>query len=196
MPSFFLAKPLTAPQSVCTLSLLFLAKCLYSLLLPSYSVPIVSHTFWFVFNSSPILPVALTYPRSSSPSHSFASRRPHLRSRGFFIRKLQICSIIFDFSDALNFFCEKEVKCQTLLKLVDFTQSGSGRIHKKVQEELICAIFASIFRYLALASRENTSSEGVDPEEDPYLDPAWPLLYAELICFDTNFCSWDRYCGM
>ena len=118
-----------------------------------------------------------------------------------FIRKLQICSIVFDFSDTLKFAREKEAKRQTLLELVDFIQSGSSRINEQVQEELIRAISANIFRCLPPASHENTGSEGADPEEeDPYLDPAWPhlqivyeLLLRYIVSSDTDTKIAKRY---
>ncbi|XP_008812431.2 serine/threonine protein phosphatase 2A 57 kDa regulatory subunit B' beta isoform-like [Phoenix dactylifera] len=97
--------------------------------------------------------------------------------QALFLRKLQICAVVFDFSDTLKSAREKEAKRQTLLELVDFIQSGSGRITEPVQEELVRTIGVNIFRCLPPASHENTGSEIADPEEeDPYLDPAWPHL--------------------
>ncbi|WOL10236.1 serine/threonine protein phosphatase [Canna indica] len=89
---------------------------------------------------------------------------------------------------------EKEVKRQTLSKLVDFVQFGSGRLKEPVQEELVRTVGINIFCCLPPASHENTGSEAADPEEeDPFLDPAWPhlqlvyeLLLRYVISSDTD----------
>ncbi|KAF8395276.1 hypothetical protein HHK36_019219 [Tetracentron sinense] len=97
--------------------------------------------------------------------------------QNLFLRKLQICCFLFDFSDTLNWVREKEIKRQNLIELVDFIQSGSGKITEPVQEELIRMISINIFRCLPPASHENTGAENTDPEEDdPYLEPSWPHL--------------------
>ncbi|WOL10629.1 hypothetical protein Cni_G19388 [Canna indica] len=111
-----------------------------------------------------------------------------------FLRKLQICAVVFDFSDTLKMIREKEVKRQTLSELVDFVQFGSGRLKEPVQEELVRTVGINIFRCLPPASHENTVSEAADPEEeDPFLDPAWPhlqlvyeLLLRYVISSDTD----------
>ncbi|PKA46929.1 Serine/threonine protein phosphatase 2A 57 kDa regulatory subunit B' alpha isoform [Apostasia shenzhenica] len=121
--------------------------------------------------------------------------------QSLFLRKLQICSMVFDFSDTLKFAREKETKRQTLLELVDFVQSGSGRLSEPVQEELIRVIGINIFRCLPPASHENTGSENADPEEEePYLDPAWPhlqivyeLLLRYIVSSDTDTKIAKRY---
>nr|XP_010940226.1 LOW QUALITY PROTEIN: serine/threonine protein phosphatase 2A 57 kDa regulatory subunit B' beta isoform-like [Elaeis guineensis] len=118
-----------------------------------------------------------------------------------FLRKLQICAMVFDFSDTLKSARQKEAKRQTLLELIDFIQSGSGRITEPVQEELVRTISVNIFRCLPPASHENTGSEGADPEEeDPYLDPAWPhlqlvyeLLLRYVVSSDTDTKVAKRY---
>ncbi|XP_042448954.1 serine/threonine protein phosphatase 2A 57 kDa regulatory subunit B' beta isoform-like [Zingiber officinale] len=112
---------------------------------------------------------------------------PVLELQALFLRKLQICSVLFDFSDTLKSAHEKEVKRQTLSELVDFVQSRSSRLNEQVQEELVCTVDVNIFRSLPPASHENTGVEPTDPEEeDPYLDPAWPhlqLVYELLLLY-------------
>lgn len=94
-----------------------------------------------------------------------------------FLRKLQICCFQFDFTDTLKNAREKEIKRQTLLELVDFIQSGSGKINETCQEEMVKMISVNIFRCLPPASHENTGQEPADPEEEePYLEPCWPHL--------------------
>lgn len=118
-----------------------------------------------------------------------------------FVRKLQICSFVFEFSDTLKFAREKETKRQTLLELVDFIQSGSSRLSEPAQEELILMVGANIFRCFPPASHENTGSDNADPEEeDPYLDPTWPhlqivyeLLLRYIVSSDTDTKIAKRY---
>lgn len=94
-----------------------------------------------------------------------------------FIRKLQICCFLFDFSDPTKSFREKDIKRQTLAELVDLVQSGSCKMNEVMQEELIKMISVNIFRCLPPAAHENTGSEAGDPEEDEmFMDPSWPHL--------------------
>ncbi|OVA19506.1 Protein phosphatase 2A [Macleaya cordata] len=121
--------------------------------------------------------------------------------QNLFLRKLQLCCILFDFSDTLKLVREKETKRQTLLELVDFIQSGSGKITENVQEELIRMVSINIFRCLPPASHENTGSESNDPEEDePYLEPSWQhlqivyeLLLRYIMSSDTDTKIAKRY---
>ncbi|KAI4300339.1 hypothetical protein L6164_033728 [Bauhinia variegata] len=124
------------------------------------------------------------------------SERPNL-----FLRKLQICCYVFDFSDTLKSVREKEIKRQTLMELVDFIQSGSGKITENCQEEMIRMISVNIFRSLPPAAHENTGQEVTDPEEEePSLDPAWPhlqlvyeLLLRYVVSSDTDTKVAKRY---
>ncbi|CAN0878710.1 Serine/threonine protein phosphatase 2A 57 kDa regulatory subunit B' alpha isoform [Linum grandiflorum] len=97
--------------------------------------------------------------------------------QNLFLRKLQNCCFQFDFNDTLNSAREKEIKRQTLLELVDFIQSGSGKISEVCQEEMIKMVSVNIFRSLPPNSHESTGQEPADPEEEePYLEPSWPHL--------------------
>ncbi|KAG6524552.1 hypothetical protein ZIOFF_014465 [Zingiber officinale] len=60
---------------------------------------------------------------------------PILERQALFLDN-RICSVLFDFSDTLKSAREKEVKRQTLSELVDFVQSGSGRLNE--QEKNYC----------------------------------------------------------
>ncbi|XP_057983656.1 serine/threonine protein phosphatase 2A 57 kDa regulatory subunit B' beta isoform-like [Malania oleifera] len=121
--------------------------------------------------------------------------------QALFLRKLQICCFQFEFSDTLKSVREKEIKRQSLLELVDFIQSGSGKITENVQEEMIRMISVNIFRCLPPASHENTGAENTDPEEEePYLEPSWPhlqlvyeLLLRYVVSSDTDTKIAKRY---
>ncbi|GAB4856604.1 hypothetical protein Ancab_014520 [Ancistrocladus abbreviatus] len=126
---------------------------------------------------------------------------PVSERQNLFLRKLQICCYQFDFTDTLKSVREKEIKRQTLLELVDFIQSGSGKIHENVQEEMIRMISINIFRCLPPSAHENTGVEVNDPEEEePYLEPAWPhlqivyeLLLRYVVSQDTDTKVAKRY---
>ena len=50
-----------------------------------------------------------------------------------FVRKLRLCAFSFDYSDPAAHVREKEVKRQTLLELVDYVNSGSGKFTEEVR---------------------------------------------------------------
>ncbi|KAH0912112.1 hypothetical protein HID58_035433 [Brassica napus] len=121
-----------------------------------------------MFTSTPTLEVLPLLKDVSS------SDRPLL-----FMKKAHMCSCQCDFSDTLIMPREKEIKRQTLLELVDFLHSSSGKVNETMQSELIRMVSANIFRSLPPAHYENTGAppEGNDPEEEePYLEPWWPHL--------------------
>ncbi|XAR52324.1 hypothetical protein NMG60_11020319 [Bertholletia excelsa] len=94
-----------------------------------------------------------------------------------FLRKLQICSFSFDFSDTLKSAREKEIKRQTLTEFIELMQSGSFKLNDTLHEELIRMVSVNIFRCLPPASHESSVNEAGDPEEDDmYLEPSWPHL--------------------
>ncbi|KZV26183.1 serine/threonine protein phosphatase 2A 57 kDa regulatory subunit B' beta isoform [Dorcoceras hygrometricum] len=121
--------------------------------------------------------------------------------QNLFLRKLQICCFCFDFSETLKMLREKEIKRRTLAELVDFIQSGSGKITESNQEEMVKMISVNIFRCLPPASHENTGSETTEPEEEePYLEPSWPhlqlvyeLLLRYVVSSDTDTKVAKRY---
>lgn len=100
-----------------------------------------------------------------------------------FVRKLHLCSFTFDFSDPTSHVREKEMKRETLLELVEYVTSGSGRFREAVAPDLVRMFRANLFRSLPPPRERPGASEsgglagGTDPdEEDPQLEPAWPHL--------------------
>lgn len=118
-----------------------------------------------------------------------------------FLKKLHICCYVLDFSDTLKNVREKEIKRQALMELVDFIQSGSGKISENCQEEMIRMISVNIFRCFPPLSHENTGQEPTDPEEEEMcLEPAWPhlqlvyeLLLRYVVSSDTDTKVAKRY---
>ncbi|XP_071709876.1 serine/threonine protein phosphatase 2A 57 kDa regulatory subunit B' beta isoform-like [Rutidosis leptorrhynchoides] len=118
-----------------------------------------------------------------------------------FLKKLQICSYTFDFTDTLKDNKEKEIKRQNLMELVDLVQSGSSKMNEIMQGEMVKMISLNIFRCLPPQTHENTGTEVLDPEEDDmYLDPSWPhlqlvyeLLLRYVVSSDTDTKVAKRY---
>ncbi|KAE8681876.1 Serine/threonine protein phosphatase 2A 57 kDa regulatory subunit B' beta isoform [Hibiscus syriacus] len=118
-----------------------------------------------------------------------------------FLRKLQICCFQFDFTDSLKSVRQKEIKRQTLLELVDFIQSGTGKIADVCLGEMIKMVRINIFRSLPPGYHEATAPEGGDPEdEENYSEPAWQhlqivyeLLLRYVVSSDTETRSAKRY---
>ncbi|KAK4759557.1 hypothetical protein SAY87_022688 [Trapa incisa] len=152
-------------------------------------------------HGGPTATVVMTRPSGTiEPLPSFRDV-PAPDRQNLFLRKLQICCLQFDFSDTLKSAREKEIKRQTLLDLVDFIQSGSGKMTEQCQEEMIKMISVNIFRCLPPTSHENTGQDAADPEEDePFFHPAWPhlqlvyeLLLRYIVSSDTETRVSKRY---
>ena len=70
---------------------------------------------------------------------------------------------------------EKEMKRQTLLELVDYVNTGSGKFTEPVSEDIVFMLNANLFR--ALPPTKGGEQENYDPdEEEPSLEPTWPHL--------------------
>ncbi|XP_039055069.1 serine/threonine protein phosphatase 2A 59 kDa regulatory subunit B' eta isoform-like isoform X1 [Hibiscus syriacus] len=102
---------------------------------------------------------------------------PASEKQNLFIKKLNLCCVIFDFTDPTNNLKEKEIKRQTLLELVEYVTSANGKFSDAVLQEIVEMVSTNLFRSLNLQPRENKSVEGLDlEEEEPSMDPAWPHL--------------------
>ncbi|CAI5996691.1 unnamed protein product [Closterium sp. NIES-64] len=127
---------------------------------------------------------AVASPAVANPSVSpFAEPLPLFRDvaapekQALFIRKLALCCHTFDFADPLKNMKEKEIKRQTLLELVEYVNSGTGKFSEAVFEDIVRMLRANLFRALPPSAHENTGSEGFDPEEEePNMELAWPHL--------------------
>ncbi|KAL9246565.1 hypothetical protein vseg_020083 [Gypsophila vaccaria] len=102
---------------------------------------------------------------------------PSSEKQGLFVRKLHMCCVLFDFTDPTKNLREKEVKRQTLLELVDYVSSASGKFPESVMQEMIKMVSVNLFRSLATQPRENKVVEAFDVEdEEPLMDASWPHL--------------------
>lgn len=105
-----------------------------------------------------------------------------------FVRKLHLCAFTFDFTDGTRHVREKEIKRQTLVELVDYVNTGTGKFTEAVSEDIIFMLSANLFR--ALPPSKNHDQESVDPdEEEPALEPAWPHLQVLPLLNQLNLVS-------
>lgn len=70
------------------------------------------------------------------------------------------------------------MKRLTLLELVDYVNSGTGKFNEAVFEDITQMLVANLFRTLPPSSHENSANvDNFDPEEEePSMEPAWPHL--------------------
>lgn len=102
---------------------------------------------------------------------------PSSEKQNLFIGKLNLCCVVFDFTDPTKNVKEKEIKRRTLLELVDYVTSASGKFTETVMLECVKMVSANLFRAFTTQSYEAKASEGFDlEEEEPSIDPAWPHL--------------------
>ncbi|KAI5061061.1 hypothetical protein GOP47_0023566 [Adiantum capillus-veneris] len=122
-------------------------------------------------------PVCSGADTSFEPLPSFrdvpSSERPNL-----FIRKLDLCCVVFDFSDASKNVKEKEIKRQTLVELVDYVGSCTSKFSEFAMEEVARMVARNIFRtLLPLRRHEASVVDSYDAEdEEQAMEPSWPHL--------------------
>ncbi|XP_058102149.1 serine/threonine protein phosphatase 2A 57 kDa regulatory subunit B' theta isoform-like [Magnolia sinica] len=102
---------------------------------------------------------------------------PNSEKQSMFIRKMNLCCVVFDFTDPTKNLKEKDIKRQTLLELVDYVASANGKFTENVMQEMTKMVSVNLFRTLTSPPRENKVLEAFDlEEEEPSMDPAWPHL--------------------
>ncbi|KAI3493335.1 hypothetical protein L1887_41924 [Cichorium endivia] len=94
-----------------------------------------------------------------------------------FIKKLNMCCVVFDFSDPSKNSKEKDVKKQTLLELVDYVSSVTSKFNEVTVHEITKMVAANLFRSLPDTTHENKLLDLYDQEDDEFrMDPSWPHL--------------------
>ncbi|KAL6994428.1 hypothetical protein U1Q18_012531 [Sarracenia purpurea var. burkii] len=114
-----------------------------------------------------------------SPYEALPSFRdvPNTEKQNLFVKKLNLCCVVFDFTDPTKNLKEKETKRQTLVELVDYVISANGKFAESVMQEIVKMVSINLFRTLTSQPRENKILEAVGLEdEEPMMDPAWPHL--------------------
>lgn len=112
----------------------------------------------------------------------FADPLPHFRDipvgqrQELFIKKLELCTYTFDFTDPSADLKEKEIKRISLSEMVEYINSGTGKFNETVSPFVIEMLSANLFRALP-PSKHSSSMESYDlDEEEPNLEPSWPHL--------------------
>ncbi|XP_020229020.1 serine/threonine protein phosphatase 2A 57 kDa regulatory subunit B' theta isoform [Cajanus cajan] len=131
-----------------------------------------------------------TFPVSAYEALPSFRDVPNSEKQNLFIRKMQMCCVLFDFTDPTKNLKEKEIKRQTLVELVDYVSSANGKFTDIMMQELVKMVSINLFRTFISPPRENKALEAFDvDEEEPSMDPAWPYLqivYELLLRFVTS----------
>lgn len=102
---------------------------------------------------------------------------PNPEKPNLFIRKLNLCCVVFDFNDPSKNPKEKDIKRQTLLELVDYISSVSSKFNETAMQEITKMVALNLFRTFSSSNHDNKTPEMYDPEEEePTMEPAWPHL--------------------
>lgn len=116
-------------------------------------------------------------PTSSYEALPWFREVPSSEKQNLFVKKLNLCCFLFDFSDPTKHLKEKEIKRQTLLEIVDYVTSVNSKFTEIVIQEVIKMVSLNLFRTMSPQPRESKIVEGFDlDEEEPSMDPAWPHL--------------------
>ena len=129
----------------------------------------------------------------SDPLPSFRDVPPS-EKQYLFVQKLHMCSFTFDFTDPSRNVREKEMKRQTLLELVDYANSGTGKFTENVSEDIAFMLRQNLFRTLPPARSHDVENLEAE-EEEPSLDPAWPHLQVRLPCVAARIGSHEHHCS-
>ncbi|KAG8364572.1 hypothetical protein BUALT_Bualt18G0011300 [Buddleja alternifolia] len=103
---------------------------------------------------------------------------PSSERQNLFIRKLNMCSVVFDFTDPTTNLNEKDAKRRMLLELVDYMSSVNTKFSEVAMQEMTKMVYANLFRALPSANHDNKLLGDVyDPEdEEPLTESSWPHL--------------------
>ncbi|XP_004239176.2 serine/threonine protein phosphatase 2A 57 kDa regulatory subunit B' theta isoform [Solanum lycopersicum] len=101
---------------------------------------------------------------------------PNAEKQNLFIRKLNMCCVLFDFTDPTKNLKEKEIKRQTLLELVEYVTSANVKFTEVVMQAVVKMVSTNLFRELMPQPRENKTLAFDVEEDEPAMDPTWPHL--------------------
>ncbi|KAI5381412.1 hypothetical protein KIW84_UN0751 [Lathyrus oleraceus] len=77
------------------------------------------------------------------------------REAEFVLRKLQMCCVVFDYTDPSKNVREKEIKRQMLVELVDYVTSANSKFTDVMMQEIVKTVSVNLFRTLTTPPREN-----------------------------------------
>ncbi|PIN18706.1 Serine/threonine protein phosphatase 2A, regulatory subunit [Handroanthus impetiginosus] len=103
---------------------------------------------------------------------------PSSERQNLFIRKLNLSSVVIDFSDPTTNLNEKDVKRSMLLELVDYISSVNTKFSEVAMQEMTKMVSVNLFRTLPSSHQVgNMLVEAYDPEDDePITESSWPHL--------------------
>lgn len=102
---------------------------------------------------------------------------PISEKHNLFIRKLNMCCVLFDFNDPSKNLKKKDIKRQTLLELIDYVSSVNSKFNELALQEMTKMVAVNLFRALPSSNRDGEFVEIGEPEEEePVMEPAWPHL--------------------
>ncbi|CAM8948607.1 unnamed protein product [Rhodiola kirilowii] len=102
---------------------------------------------------------------------------PNSEKQNLFIRKLQMCCVVFDFSDPGKNIKEKDIKRQTLLELVDYISSVVTKFNEVAMQEITKMVATNLFRTFPSPNNDFKVPEVYDADEDELtMEAAWPHL--------------------
>ncbi|KAI4305772.1 hypothetical protein L6164_029118 [Bauhinia variegata] len=102
---------------------------------------------------------------------------PNSEKQSLFLKKLNMCCFVFDFTDPAKNLREKDIKRQTLHELVDYISSVTSKFNEVAMQEMTNMVAVNLFRTLPPPNHDNKIAEMYDlEEEEPTLEPAWPHL--------------------
>lgn len=92
-----------------------------------------------------------------------------------FVKKLNQCSVVFDFNDASSDLPGKHVKAETMHEMLEYITTQRGVITEQIYPEVVKMFASNLFR--SIPPQVNPTGDAFDPEEDePVLEMAWPHL--------------------
>ncbi|XP_044503092.1 serine/threonine protein phosphatase 2A 59 kDa regulatory subunit B' gamma isoform-like [Mangifera indica] len=100
-----------------------------------------------------------------------------VEKQNLFSRKLNMCCVVFNFSDPTKNLREKDIKRQTLLELLEYMSSVTSKFNEIAMQEITKMVAVNLFRVFPSSSRDNKGLDMYDlEEEEPTMEPAWPHL--------------------
>ncbi|CAI9100259.1 OLC1v1037216C1 [Oldenlandia corymbosa var. corymbosa] len=100
---------------------------------------------------------------------------PNADKQSLFVSKLNLCCLVYDFSDPSKNCTEKDLKHQILLELVDYVGSGSAKFTESVIAALCKMCAVNLFRDFP-PKYSSHAPRGESEDEEPSFDPAWSHL--------------------
>lgn len=130
---------------------------------------VVKKKSWAIFPASIIAGGDLVEP------HVPFKDVPNSEKQSLFVSKLNLCCLVYDFSDPGKNTKEKDLKHQILLELGDFVASGSAKFTESAIAAICKMCAVNLFRDFPPRYHSHVP-RGESEDEEPLFDPAWSHL--------------------